>query len=122
MCFLAGCAVQPAAEGEENAETVAAALGTDVSVYTNVSPASPWQNWSWSTTVVLANSDAPLASGSASQIKATSKAAGGALSLAHSNADILVADYDSIEFDVRGPSSSTIRLAVQPLGGASSGV
>jgi len=119
-CFvgtaLAGCGGRSDSV-DEKAEAVAEALTSDMTVYTNTAPASPWQDWSWSTTVALANGDAPLAAGSTSQIKATAANAGAALSLAHWSADLAAADYDSIAFDVRAPSSSSVLLAVQTLAG-----
>jgi pimeloyl-ACP methyl ester carboxylesterase len=127
-CFsgpaLFGCAFEQGgdASDEEAARSVAQGLATDIAVYTNTSPASPWQNWSWWTTVALANADAPLASGSTSQIKATVQTAGGALSLAYATSDLTAADYDAISFDVRAPSSSSVRLALETLAGAGSGV
>jgi pimeloyl-ACP methyl ester carboxylesterase len=127
-CFsgpaLFGCAIEQDGDpgDEEAASSVTQGLATDLAVYTNTSPASPWQNWSWSTTVALANADAPLASGSTSQIKATVQTAGGALSLAYATSDLAAADYDSIAFDVRAPSSSSVRVAVETLAGGSSGV
>jgi predicted esterase len=130
-CFsgsvLSGCALESdddagvGAPSDEGAAvgTVAQGLATDISVYANTSTASPWQTWSWWSTVALANADAPLASGSTSQIKATVQTAGGALSLAHSTYDLTVADYDAISFDVRAPASSSLRLSLQTLAGGS---
>ncbi|MBS2019683.1 MAG: hypothetical protein JST00_42870 [Deltaproteobacteria bacterium] len=106
----------------ESLDSVAQALATDETVYTNGAPASPWQNWSWRTTVALANTDAPLASGSSSHIKATVSSSGGALALAHASGDLAVSEYESISFDVRGPSSSNISLRVQTLAGTDAGV
>lgn len=118
--MLAGCAL----EQDESAEPVESAseeLASDIAVYTNTSPASPWQNWSWSTTVAFANTDAPLASGSTSQIKATMQAANGGLSLAHTGSELTTSDFDSITFDVRAPSASNVYLGVETLGGVSGG-
>jgi pimeloyl-ACP methyl ester carboxylesterase len=51
----------------------------------------------------------------------TVSTAGGALSLAHGAADLTAADYDAITFDVRAPSSSSVRLALETLAGGASG-
>lgn len=128
---LSGCALERDDDAEDGAESsaeaepvdsVAQGLATDISVYANTAPASPWQSWSWSSTIALANTDAPLAAGSTSQIKATMQTAGGSLSLAHSAYDLTAADYEAISFDVRAAAPSSVRLSVQTLGGASSGV
>ena len=118
--MVAGCAL----EQDESAEPVESAseeLASDIAVYTNTSLASPWQNWSWSTTVAFANTDAPLASGSTSQIKATMQAANGGLSLAHTGSELMTSDFDSISFDVRAPSASNVYLGVETLAGVSGG-
>lgn len=132
-CFIApmvsGCALEgedPTTSAEESSEgspveSVAQGLATDQSLYSNASLASPWQSWSWSSSVALASTDAPLRSGSTSQIKTTVQNAYGALSLARPAGDLPVGDYESITFDVRGLSSSTVRLAVETLAGAGSG-
>jgi hypothetical protein len=117
--LLSGCGLEAADPDEDRAvDSVAQPVTTDIAVYTNTSPASPWQSWSWSTTVVLGNADAPLASGSTSHIKATALSTGAGLSLARSTGDLNVADYDTITFDVRGPSPSSLRLGVESLAGA----
>jgi len=129
-CFssltLFGCAL----EGEEGTavadeggspESIAQGLATDMAVYTNTSLASPWQSWSWSSTVSLANTDGPLRAGSTSQIKTTVQSTSGALSLAHTTSDLAVSDYDAISFDVRGVVSSSLRLSLETLAGAGSG-
>lgn len=125
VCFsaptLSGCALENGSSPEEGAEAVAQALSADIAVYTNASLAAPWRDWSWSTTVVLTNADAPLASGSASQIRVTSSTAGGALALAYASGDLTASDYDAIAFDVRGPTSGSVRLAVETLAGAGGG-
>ena len=123
ICFpaLAGCALEPTEDASENADGVSQGLASDSAVYTNAAPASGWHSWSWSSTVALANADAPLTSGSSGQIKVTVNTAGGALSLAHGAADLDAADYDAISFDVRAPSPSSLRLAVESLAGAASG-
>lgn len=132
-CFsgsaLFGCAVEGeesaevADEGDDSAttESVTQALASDIAVYTNASLATSWQSWSWSTTVALGNTESPLLSGSTSQIKATAESANGALSLAHATGDLAVGDYDAISFDVRGASSSSVRLTVQTLAGSGGG-
>lgn len=130
--LLAGCALEneeqlPAGDDTgESAEsaavgTVAQGLAADLPVYTNTSLASPWQSWSWSSTVALANTDAPLRSGSTSQIKTSVQSAYGALSLAHPTTDLAIADYEAVTFDVRGSASSTVRLSVETLTGVGSG-
>jgi predicted esterase len=125
MLGSAACAAETTDNAEESdAEETGStgqALSSNASVYTNTALASGWQSWSWSTTASFANTDAPLASGSTSHIKATMSSSSGALSLAHSAADLSTADYDSITFDVRATTSSTIRLGLQTLGGTSSG-
>ncbi len=120
-CFISGCALEQGADDEDSADVVSQALATNVAVYTNTAPVSSWQNWSWSTTVALANTDSPLASGSSNHIKATASNAGAALALAHPGGNLNVADYDSISFDVRG-SSSSLGLKIQTLAGGGSGV
>lgn len=115
--IVTGCAYEPA---DEDVDTTASALVSDATVYTDGAAASGWANWSWSSTVGFANTEAPLASGSASQIKTTSGSTGGALSLAHAAADLAASDYDAIAFDIRGPASS-VRLHVQTLAGGTSG-
>lgn len=120
--LLAGCGLEASSADGPSVDAITQDLTTDVTVYTNTSPATPWQDWSWWTTVALGNADAPLASGSTSQIKATVQAGGGAFSLAHSTSDLTASDYDAIAFDVRGTSSSTLRLAVETLAGAGSGL
>ncbi len=122
LCVGSGCAGQVAADAEEPADSVAQGLASDVAVYTNGAPSSPWQSWSWSTTVALGNADAPLASGSTSQMRATLQMSGGALSLAHSTSDLAASDYESISFDVRARSSSSVSLMLETLAGAGSGV
>lgn len=126
MCVLGGGLVGCVGEADdastESVATVAQALTTDETVYTNGAPVSPWQHWSWHTTVALANTDPPLASGSSSHIKATLSSSGGALALAHASGDLSVSQYESISFDVRGASSSNISLRVQTLAGADAGV
>jgi len=117
-----GCGTEAQDTDEGSTATSAQALTADLTVYANTSPASPWQNWSWSTTVALTNTDAPLASASTSHIKATSQYAGAALSLAYATGDLTASSYDSISFDVRGPSSASVRLGLQSLAGTSSGV
>jgi hypothetical protein len=125
-CFIgpavAGCGLEASTADGPSVDAVTQDLTTDVAIYANTSPATPWQDWSWWTTVSSANADAPLASGSTSQIKATVQTDGGALSLAHSTSDLVAADYDAITFDVRGPSSSTLRIAIETLGGTGSGL
>lgn len=116
---ITGCAFESRNDSDREAVGhTAEALSADATVYTDTSPASPWQNWSWSTTVALANTDWPLASGSSSQIKATVNGAWGALSLAHASGDLNVADYDAISFDVRGAWSTSLLVAVNTLSGA----
>jgi pimeloyl-ACP methyl ester carboxylesterase len=122
LCLGSGCAAQSSSDAEESIDTVAQGLASDIAVYTNSAPASPWQSWSWSTTVVLGNTDAPLAAGSTSQMKATLQTSGGALSLAYSAADLAASDYDSISFDVRARSSSNVSLMLETLAGTGSGV
>ena len=122
LCIGAGCAARTSSDAEESVDTVSQGLASDLAVYTNGAPASPWQSWSWSTAVALANTDAPLASGSTSQMKATLQTAGGALSLAYSASDLTATDYDSISFDVRARSSSSVSLMLETLAGAGSGV
>ena len=117
---LSGCADAPA-EDEETLGSTASALVTDATLYADGAVATGWASWSWSSVVAFANADVPLASGSASQIKTTTGSSGGALSLAHAAADLSIADYDSIVFDVRGPSAASIRLHVQTLAGTTSG-
>ncbi len=125
-CFsglpLVGCALEQRGDSAETTDAVAQGLATDLSVYTNTSPASGWQDWSWSTTVAVANTDWPLASGSTSQIKATARMRGAALSLAHGSSDLTAADYDSVAFDVRATWASSIHLDLQTLAGDGSGV
>jgi pimeloyl-ACP methyl ester carboxylesterase len=124
---LAGCAFEEdadsdqASESEGTTDSVGQALVSDVAVYTNTSLASGWQTWSWSTAASFANTDAPLASGSTSHIKAVISSAGGALSLARSTGDLRAADYDTITFDVRATWSSSVSLRLQTLGGQSGG-
>lgn len=115
----AACAAETDETDDEETGSVGAALSTDVAIYANTALASGWQSWSWSTTVSLANTDAPLASGSTNQIKVTSTAGNGALSLAHSAGDLAAAEYDSISFDVRATATSTVSLGVQTLAGNS---
>lgn len=127
--LLSGCTVggeAPTSEDEETAEaspvgSVAQGLTTDEPVYTNASLASPWQSWSWSSAVALASVDAPLLSGSTSEIKTTVQNPYGALSLAHPTSDLTIADYDAITFDVRGSASSSVNIAVETVAGAGSG-
>jgi hypothetical protein len=118
---LAGCGLAARAGEDGMAGTLAQDLTTDLAVHTNTSPATPWQDWSWWATVMLANGDAPLASGSTSQIKATVQTGGGAFSLAHSTGDLRAADYDAISFDVRAPSPSSLRIALETLGARAAG-
>jgi pimeloyl-ACP methyl ester carboxylesterase len=123
LCLGSGCAAQSSSEAEEESvDTVSQGLASDLAVYTNSAPASPWQSWSWSTSVVLGNTDAPLAAGSTSQMKATLQTSGGALSLAYAAADLTASDYDSISFDVRARSSSNVSLMLETLAGTGSGV
>jgi pimeloyl-ACP methyl ester carboxylesterase len=124
LCIGSGCAAQSgfSAAADEPVDSVSQGLASDIAVYTNSAPASPWQSWSWSTTVALGNTDAPLASGSTSQMKATLQTAGGALSLAYSTSDLTTSDYESISFDVRARSSSSVGLMLETLAGAGSGV
>ena len=120
--LLAGCGLEAADPDDERAvESVAQPVTTDMAVYTNTAPASSWQSWSWSTTVVLGNTDAPLASGSSSHLKATSLSIDAGLALAHWASDLNVADYEAITFDVRGRSTSSVRFALESLAGASDG-
>lgn len=121
VAFLPGCGLAQTDADDERQDSVAEPLTTDIAVYTNTSPASPWQSWSWSTTVAFGNADAPLASGSTSQIKATALAAGAGLSLARSTGDLNVADYDAITFDVRGTSTSSLHFALESLAGVAGG-
>jgi pimeloyl-ACP methyl ester carboxylesterase len=107
-----------AGDDDSRTGTVAQGLATNLSVYTNTALASPWQSWSWSSSVALANTDAPLRSGSTNQIKTTVQSGYGALSLAHPTTDLTIADYDSITFDVRGQTSSSVRLGVETLAGS----
>ena len=102
----------------EDINTVTESLASDITVYTNTSLTSPWQNWSWSSTVNLNNTDTPKLSGSTSQIKVTMQSAWGALSLARSTGNVAVADYESISFSVRGPASSSLYLGVETLAGS----
>ena len=117
--ILSGCGLVVDDPDDESAvDSVAQPVTTDIAVYTNTSPASGWQSWSWSTTVALRNADAPLASGSTSHIKATALSIGAGLSLAHAASDLNVADYDAITFDVRGPSASSLGFGLESLAGA----
>lgn len=118
---LTACAASSAEEDENATESVAQELASDVVVYANAALGSGWQSWSWSTTASFANADAPLASGSTSQIKAAIATSGGALSLAHPAGDLALADYESVTFDVRATWASRVRLGLQPLSGASGG-
>lgn len=119
---LTGCAYESADDdAAEPAESLGQALASDQAIYANGAPASSWQNWSWWTTVALANTDVPLASGSSSQIKATVSSSGGALALAHASGDLSFADYDAVAFDVRAASSATLSLRVETLAGANGG-
>lgn len=124
MLGSAACAAEssdPEEAGAEETDSVGQALTSNASVYTNGGLSSGWQSWSWSSSVSFANTDWPLASGSTSQIKAAMTSSSGALSLAHAAGDLTASDYDSITFDVRGASSSTIRLGLQTLAGGSGG-
>lgn len=113
----AACAAESDDVETEETDSVGQALSSNQAVYTNATLDSGWQSWSWSTTVALANTDAPLASSSTSHIKTTSTAANGALSLAHSTGDFATADFDSITFDIRATAASTVSLGVQTLAG-----
>ena len=119
--LLSGCALEAQDTDDPDLGTVAQGLATDLPVYTNASLASPWQSWSWGSTVALANTEGPLRSGSTSQIKTTVQNGYGALSLAHPTTDLAVADYDAISFDVRGSASSSLRVALETVAGGSSG-
>ncbi|MBS2015471.1 MAG: hypothetical protein JST00_21460 [Deltaproteobacteria bacterium] len=119
---LVACAIEAVKSDDEpmgDDETASSpqALGSDISVYVDGSLASPWRNWGWATTVALANTDAPLALKSTSQVKVTSTAAWGALALARTSGDLLVSDYDAVTFDVRAPSPVTVQLMIEPLAG-----
>lgn len=119
---LTGCVNESGDEDlVETAESLGQALASDQAIYANGAPASPWQSWSWWATVALANTDAPLASGSSSQIKATVTSSGGALALAHASGDLSFADYDAIAFDVRAASTATLSLRVETLAGTGGG-
>jgi predicted esterase len=118
---LSGCGLEAGSNAEGAVDSVAQPVATDLAVYTNTSPASPWQSWSWSTTVLLANADAPLASGSTSHIKATALSVGAGLSLAYSTTDLSVAAYDAITFDVRGPAASSLHFSLESLAGVGDG-
>lgn len=115
--LCSGCAFDAEQSAEEAPETVSQGLASDVSVYTENAPATPWQSWSWSSTISLANSDAPLLTGSRTQMKATALSSGGALSMARTSGDLNVADYDAISFDVRATASSSVRLSLETLAG-----
>lgn len=118
--IVAGCAIEHGTgdDHEDSVDSVSSPVVTDQTVYTDAALASGWASWSWSTALSFANTDAPRLTGSTSHIKVSATAAWGALSLAHSASDLTVSDYASISFDVRGPSSSTVSLAIQPLSGA----
>jgi predicted esterase len=120
--FLCGCSFEQSDDEESIVDNVVAqALTTDLSVYANATLGAGWQNWSWSTTAVFANTDAPLAAGSTSHIRATASSAWGALSLARTTGDLSTSEYDAISFDVRGSTSSSVRIALETLGGTGSG-
>jgi hypothetical protein len=44
----------------------------------------------------------------------------GGLSLAHSTSDLTAGDYDSVSFDVRAPTASSLLLAIETLAGKGS--
>lgn len=119
---ISGCAFEDGSDADEDVDSIAQGLATDATVYTNAALASGWQSWSWSTTAAFGNTEAPLASGSTSHIKATVSSVGGALSLAHAAGDVNAADYASVSFDIRAASSSNVRLALETLAGGGSGV
>ena len=119
---ISGCALEGDDETTESVDSNAQAVTTDSVVYTDTVPATGWQNWSWSSTIVLGSTDAPLAAGSTSEVKATMTQPWGAFSIAHYTGDLAIADYDSIAFDIRGSSASTMKLFIETLAGTSSGV
>ena len=129
-CSLVACAYDASDPAETPSESdsdvdVATAVSSAVAdspVYLDGALASPWRNWSWSSTVALANAEAPLVANSKSQIKVTSKTAWAALALANPTGDMLVDDYDSLQFDVRGPAAVTLQLAIEPLAGGTTAV
>jgi predicted esterase len=93
------------------------ALAADITVYGDAVLTQPWQSWSWSTTVNVNDTTAPLASGSKSQIKTTLTNPWGALSLARSSGDLPTATYESISFDIRSDATSKLYLSVQSVAG-----
>ena len=117
---LVGCggAVDDDALGDET-DSVSAPLVSDVSLYSDAALAAPWTSWSWSATVSAANTDAPLASGSKSQIKVALTKDWGALSFARPTGDLALGDYDSVSFSVRSATSKTVWVALEPLAGGS---
>lgn len=128
-CSLVGCAYdssdpfdQAPSDSEPDVTEAVNTAVADAPVYTDGALASPWRDWSWSTTVALANTEAPLVASSKSQIKATSKGAWAAVALANTKGDMLVEDYDSLQFDVRGPAAVTLQLAIEPLAGGTTAV
>lgn len=111
-----GCAAPAADESEEapveaTAKT-ANALAADIVVYGDAVLTQPWQNWGWSSTVVVNDASTPLTSGSRSQIKTTLDGAWGALSLARTSGDLDSATYDSVTFDVRSDAASAVYFSV----------
>src|SRR4051812_6458893 len=82
-CILSGCAASGGDRDESSDDSAIGkttqALGTDTTLYAERTLATPWQSWSWSSVVTLANADAPRIAGSASQIKFTIQTAWGAL-------------------------------------------
>lgn len=115
-----GCAVEGAGE-PDSPEVAAQPLAVEASIYANTALTAPWANWSWSSTVAFANTDAPLRPGSTNQMKVTIQSAWGALALAHAPADLVAADYGAVTFDVRGTTSSSLVLFLETLAGGSGG-
>lgn len=111
-------AVSGEASSTVGAVPAALAVATpDVPVYVDTALVAPWRDWSWATTVAIANADTPRVAGSTSQIKATSASAWAGLALAHSKGDLAIDGYDTVSFDVRGPAAFTLQVALEPLAG-----
>lgn len=129
LCVLGffGCAAPTGDERQKEAPVeptakTAGALAADIVVYGDAVLTQPWQNWGWSSAVVVDDATAPLASGSKTQIKTTLSGAWGALSLARSTGDLPSATYDSVTFDARSDSTSTVYFSVQAGAGVSAPV
>ena len=104
---------------DDGSESVAEALVSDVSLYSDAAFAASWSSWSWATTVAPANTDAPLLAGSKSQIRVDLTKDWGALSFARTGGELSIADYDSVTFSVRSETAKTVWVSFERLGGGS---